>query len=248
MALPLYDLINNINKQLKNICCKIEQGGGGGGSSTNIYNSDGTLTGNRTLSGANNDLTFADLNVLKTSVGGNDIGLNLNFSNSVYQLGDLSIGYAFLCDIANQNFIIGDYAQNGNTIEYNLSTGIITTNFGFSNNGLRFEMSNSIYQLGQLTGGNQTYLQIDDAAEYAYFDNNNDGGNGLFLDYATKRFYFGEFTGGANNTHIKIDDAAAYPVEISGANVSTNTAGAASGQYLKVKVAGTDYKIALLNP
>jgi len=28
MALPLYDLINNINKQLKNICCKIEQGGG----------------------------------------------------------------------------------------------------------------------------------------------------------------------------------------------------------------------------
>lgn len=38
MALPLYDLINNINKQLKNICCKIEQGGS---SSTNIYNSDG---------------------------------------------------------------------------------------------------------------------------------------------------------------------------------------------------------------
>jgi hypothetical protein len=35
MALGLYELINNINKQIKSICCKIENldpGGGGGGS------------------------------------------------------------------------------------------------------------------------------------------------------------------------------------------------------------------------
>ena len=52
--------------------------GSGGGGGTNIYNSDWTLTGNRTLSGANNNLEFADLLQFITSVGGNNVGFKLD--------------------------------------------------------------------------------------------------------------------------------------------------------------------------
>jgi hypothetical protein len=54
-------------------------------------------------------------------------------------------------------------------------------------------------------------------------------------------------TNSGNLTLLKLDDNAAYPVQVSGTNVSANTAGAASGQFLKIKVNGVDYKIALLN-
>ena len=75
------------------------------------------------------------------------------------------------------------------------------------------------------------------------------GGNdiGLKLDFAGDLYQFGQINGG-NATTLKIDDAAAFPVQVSGTNVSSGTAGAASGQFLNVKVNGVDYKIALLNP
>lgn len=54
-------------------------------------------------------------------------------------------------------------------------------------------------------------------------------------------------TNSGNLTLLKLDDNATYPVQVSGANVAASTAGAASGQFLKIKVNGVDYKIALLN-
>jgi|SanBayMetagenome_1026888.scaffolds.fasta_scaffold04218_5 hypothetical protein len=55
-------------------------------------------------------------------------------------------------------------------------------------------------------------------------------------------------TNSGNLTLLKLDDNAVFPVQISGTNVSANVAGLASGQFLKIKVNGVDYKIALLNP
>jgi hypothetical protein len=120
------------------------------------------------LGGQNNNTKLAvddQFSLINTQYGGNDIGLKLDFSSSKFTLGDTPNGFGFVYDAPNQLYYFGDYGQNGNTIEYNSSTGIITTNFGFDNNGLKFEMSNAIYQFGQITGGNQTKLTIDDATQ-----------------------------------------------------------------------------------
>jgi hypothetical protein len=131
--------------------------------STNIYNSDGTLTGNRILSGANNSLSFIDL---QSVVLLNNIGSGLYLSG--------------------------------------VGSNTLITRFQGNKNGLDIEFANNIYRFGKIQGGNVTQLIINDAA--------------------------------------------AYPVQVSGTNVSSGTAGAASGQFLNVKVNGVDYKIALLNP
>jgi hypothetical protein len=74
-----------------------------------------------------------------------------------------------------------------------------------------------------------------------------DTSNPVMAAIENKVYEFGQITG-SNTTLLKIDDAAAYPVQVSGTNVTANTAGVASGQFLKIKVNGVDYKIALLNP
>jgi hypothetical protein len=173
--------------------------------STNIYNSDGTLTGNRQLSGNNNNLTFADLNVFKTSVSGNDRGLKLDNANFIYEFG------------------------------------------GFGDTQITIDGIPGILKLGDtLNLGTQTLLYISDVTKLikTQYQGNDIG---LKLDFANTVYQFGQLTGG-NTTQLKIDDAAAFPVQVSGTNVSSGTAGAASGQFLNVKVNGVDYKIALLNP
>lgn len=128
----------------------------------NIYNSNGTLTGNRALNGASNQLTFGQLN----------------------------------------SFAVQTTAYN--TAQFLINDNNFYTVHDTNPRGLKLDFANRIYQLGQING--------------------------------------------SNTTTLKIDDAAAYPVQVSGTNVSANTAGAASGQFLKIKVNGVDYKIALLNP
>lgn len=134
------------------------------------YNDQGNeiyLTQNRIPKGTGiehlNDSNISDDgSIIKTIYGGNDIGLKLDFANGKYVLGDEPTGLGFVYDAPSQSYYFGDYGQNGNTIEYNSSTAIVTSNFGFANQGLRFEMSNGLYQFGQLTGGQQTYLTIND--------------------------------------------------------------------------------------
>ena len=178
------NLLWNISSQLDRltkVIANLSPGGGG----TNIYNSDGTLTGNRTLNGANNDLTFSDLNVFKTTSGGNDLGLKLDFANSVYEF-------------------------------------------------------------GQITGGNITKFIISDAGREIYTSINNSI-NGLLISQSNDNYKFGVFNGG-NVTNITISDGAVYPIQFNGTNLSSGTAGANSGQHLKVRINGVNYKIALLNP
>jgi hypothetical protein len=130
--------------------------------SVNIYNSNGSLTGNRTLTGNNNILTFTQLT-------------SFAVQTSAYNTAQLLIN--------DNNFYT---VHNTNQI------------------GLKLDFTNRVYQLGQING--------------------------------------------SNTTTLKIDDVDAYPVQVNGTNVTANTAGVSSGQFLKIKVNGVDYKIALLNP
>jgi len=167
MALPLYDLINNINKQIKSICCKIE------GSGTNIYNSDGTLTGNRTLSGANNDLTFADLNIFKISVGGNDNGLNIDFARDIISLGSGSdinnaefkgLYIANSLNVLNPAVIIGDFDSINPGNLTNISVidffSTIKTQYGGNEIGLKLDFANQQYIFGNVVNS-YGYIQDD---------------------------------------------------------------------------------------
>lgn len=172
--------------------------------SVNIYNSNGTLTGNRILSGNSKNLEFDNLaNFLITMNSG--------------------VGWQF-----------GSIGQNIVTYDVN---GV---------NGIRLNLGNKNYTFGQISSDNRTQLFINDTLQLIKTSNNNTD-KGLKLDFANRTYELGQINGN-NATTLKIDDAAAYPVQISGTSVSANTAGASSGQFLKIKVNGVDYKIALLNP
>lgn len=129
---------------------------------TNIYNSDGTLTGNRDVLGNNNSLSF----------------------------------------IGVRNYLFN--TQSGINLEIYSSGNFLQTRYTGNVRGLKLDFANRTYELGQLTGNNATTL--------------------------------------------KIDDAAAFPVQVSGTNVTQNTSGTASGKFLKIKVDGVDYVIELKNP
>lgn len=168
--------------------------------SVNIYNSNGTLTGNRTLNANNLNLFFNNANIFQS---GNGANYNLLLDNN-----------GVLLQSSNQLIVI-----NGNA---------------------------SSIQIGKTSLPQSRYLELNTNVEYfKSVWNNND--IGLKLDFANRTYQLGQITGN-NATTLKIDDVAAYPVQVSGTNVAANTAGAASGQFLKIKVNGVDYKIALLNP
>jgi hypothetical protein len=180
--------------------------------SVNIYNSNGTLTGNRTVNCAGNGLVMIN-----------------------------SAGYTY----------------NGNGFSIAASTGSFNMSSGGFSTGIIYQLQNSIVggpllTLGKYQGaGVLLNLKFDHIQNVAGFsDGRTDQAftyNGLKVNIANRLYQFGQITG-SNTTNITIDDAAAYPVQVSGTNVAANTAGAASGQFLKIKVNGVDYKIALLNP
>lgn len=176
---------------------------------TNIKIGDGANYGNNTY------LLIADNNnEISTYNAGNNIGLKLDFANSDFVLGDLFNNSYFRDNINTGQEIsspigitIGDINPISNSCDLSIIQNpffLIKTRYNSTDVGLKLDFANTTYQLGQITGGNATFLTIDDAAN--------------------------------------------YPVQLTGTNISSGTAGAASGQFLKIKVGGVDYKIALLNP
>jgi hypothetical protein len=184
--------------------------------STNIYNSDGTLTGNRVLNGNNNN-TLRFENLIDFRVENNTLIRHILQIAS----GNVSGGYNILIDDPANNTKIGQRVVY-NPSQKNLEIG----SFNSSNQlnvGLLFENTGSI------------------VAKYNNFE------KGIRLDFLNNIYQYGQLSGG-NATTLKIDDAAAFPVQVSGTNVTQNTSGAASGKFLKIKVDGVDYVIELKNP
>jgi hypothetical protein len=204
-----------------NLFCSTHGGGG-----TNIYNSDGTLTGNRTLDASGYNLSFNNITNLKFN--------NTNFDGGYYQ--DYQI------------IKLGDYQNNiwsGTYFEVDQSNFIIKTSHNNNDIGLKLDFANTLYQFGQINGGNQTYINIDDQFPTirTYIGNIN---NGISFE-GTSTYKFGQITGGNTKT-FAIDDAAGFGFQFSGTGITQATTGANSGQYLKVKVGGNDYVIELKNP
>jgi hypothetical protein len=165
--------------------------------STNIYNSDGILTGNRTISGDNKELIFNNLNRLQIQTNAGAFVISKGVFPNVSTIQTSNAGTQITLNAFNQlNSIL-------NTTFF-VNQSLIKSIYGGNDIGLKLDFANTVYQFGQLTGG--------------------------------------------NTTQLKIDDAAAFPVQVSGTNVSQNTSGTASGKFLKIKVDGVDYAIELKNP
>jgi hypothetical protein len=184
----------------------IAAGGGGG---TNIYNSDGTLTGNRQLSGNNNNLTFSDLNVFKTTFGSNDIGLRLDFANGIYYLGseNPSFGVKVNYGLGTNRVFLGDEAVdfNGTGFELNDILQFIQTANQGNVIGLTLDFANDSYTLGDpLSFTGAKYFTIDNA-NGIIATGDNVGVNGFKLDLNNSINQFG-FISTTNSTQLYIDD------------------------------------------
>ena len=190
------------------------------GGETNIYNSNGTLTSDRTLSGNNRQLYFINPSLFQVQTSTTQsYQSRLQIDSNVASIGS---------NFTNLNGSI-QIRKNGSNNLNLLISGYDTNNL---NKGFGI-FGNTILQV--LATSDTLNNQVNEIAK------------GYRLDFANRVYEFGQINGN-NLTTLKIDDAAAFPVQVSGTNVTQNTSGAASGKFLKIKVDGVDYVIELKNP
>jgi hypothetical protein len=205
---------------------------GTGGGGVNIYNSDGTLTGNRTLTADNFQLTFKDINVFEINGPLLNNGRTIVFDNTskTYQIGDIdgSFNKTFLeisdinpyiktcygsndiglkLDFANQLYTLGDPGSFAGGFAFIIDdfNGVITMQSPPGVNGLYFDFANDYYRLGAFSNVNPTFLEVDNANQIIKTQNQ---GNdiGLKLDFAG-----GEHTLGDTNilSYVKTTNSSA---------------------------------------
>lgn len=150
---------------------------GGGGGGTNIYNSDGTLAGNRTLNGDGKTLTFSTLDTFQT-LDNNEVPM-ITVSNSspvsaaglgVFNSASGIVSLLYTID-SNAGFSASsEESQNtinlvAGTSELNLLEGTTNIlNITLENSKyLSLDKDNSTYSIGDLdTAGSGTKVVVDD--------------------------------------------------------------------------------------
>lgn len=165
-------------------------------------------------------------NVIRSFFGNSysDIGLQLNFLNNQYQLGDynnLGNGGAIVVNVAAPE--IYTKFNVGNLGYYTTQSDIVLGDYGATFNGLVLKVDFD----SSLTERIYTQYQGNDI--------------GLNLDFQNDKY-----TIGSNTEYIGIDPT--NNTLIAGANLLSGSAGGNSGQHLKININGTDYKIKLENP
>ena len=161
--------------------------------------------------------------------------------------------------------------NNGQGYGINPTTTFIpyNNNGNFADSNLRYDsLNNSLTTFNVATNYNEglgVYLNAkivfigDLDSSFGGFGVNIDYGNKIFntkftpfwkggisINNNSRLYELGDFELRYNSTFFKVDDQN-QRIEFS-TNLRAATAGAASGQFLKVRVAGVDYKLSLLNP
>jgi len=176
----------------------------------------------------------------KTVNGGADVGLYLNIG-------------------ANSTFYFGDYNNlyNGTAFQILDGSEVIRTLNNNQTIGLKLDFNKDEYLLGDHSNViNGHYLRIDNAnaliATYQYniqsgifmdasiWKFGNFGGSGCWAEFTAGH---AEFTGNFNNSFFRLDDSAEY-LQVSN-NLTTTTAGLIAAKFIKIRIAGTNYKIPL---
>jgi hypothetical protein len=189
---------------------------------SNIYNSDGTLTGGRVLNANNFSLNFNNLDQYNS------------FTNTRHYFQTANVSQRSSSEMGVQAYTIENFHFNDNKRSFAaLSKNDITLGSRFTNtdNGLWAKLDLNTNKI--FTTNTQTNYVSNIPV-------------GLNIEFGSRVYELGQING-FNTSKLTINDQDAYPVQVSGTNVTANTAGATSGQFLKIKVNGVDYKIALLN-
>jgi hypothetical protein len=189
---------------------------------------------------------------IKSSYNVNDVGLKLDFFNLYYALGYADGGdfantiTGIKVDAANQKIIVGDTWSTNNYCYWDInfdSNGVnqsIKSVYQGNDIGLKLDFANGEYLFGNVYNGSANIKisgQIQTQTSAGYND-------GLYI--AEQLCKMGDYDAVNNGTLMTIDDAN-QRWELSG-NLIAATAGGASGDHLKVRIGGTDYKIELRNP
>jgi hypothetical protein len=206
--------------------------------------------GNGAIGNQTNFVISDPNSIIRSVYQGNDIGLKLDFLATNYFFGDFNAtnngAYLLIQDTARSIELNASNNFNNTTILIDDFNQLIKTQYQFNDIGLKIDFANTLYEFGQLTGGNETRIEIFDATGLINVKKSG-GVDGLQLSLNSSIYKFGNLTG-TNNTYIQIEDLATYPLQINGTNISSGSAGGSSGQHLKVKINGVDYKIKLENP
>jgi len=161
-----------------------------------------------------------DTSMFTGVVGGSVQGFSLNLTTAQYFFGDY-----------NTNFLV-----DGPLIQ-------AYTNI----NGARFGLlvATGISYLGDFDNISLgTFITVQDNRIFS----TNNGGNviGFDFDFSNQFYSIGDPNGVSGGTYFAVDDLNKQLA--ASANVLAGTAGLPAGQYIKITIGGTQYKIALLNP
>lgn len=181
------------------------------------------------IGSAQNDTRFVVddfIQTIYTRNNGTEKGLKLDFVNSTFNLGfPITGGVEARLDIAGNNYYVdlGDYSNTVNGLGFliDVSNDIIKTYKSTGDKGLNLDFANNVYWIGDVINGNIGF--ICEAGESK----------------------MGDYNGNNNGTVLGVSDSTEQI--IASPNLSAPSAGSSSGQFLKIKVGGVDYKIALLN-
>jgi len=177
--------------------------------------------------------------VLKTVYSGNDVGLKLDFVNNEFYLGDPTGANASVIEMIGFNINI-TATQNNFSLKFDDNNSEIVSTSGGNDIGIKLNFNANEYLFGDFGNNlNGHSFQIDDGDEII-FTTGFGIQKGLILDFGNEKFTLGSTT-----EYIGIDTL--NNTLIAGANLTSGTAGGASGQHLKININGTNYKIALLN-
>jgi len=212
--------------------------------------------------GINGNIEIASQNIIKTTNNGNDIGLKLDFANSLYSFGssdvqsviDINNGFYNIFFNTNQSGFriegvglayIGDVdnVANGTYLSiFDSNERIQTYNQGNSI-GLKLDFANLKYYFGDYNSiNNGVYFLADndngfaDIYQQGYFSFRADGGD----------VRIGDLSGTSNFTYFGVNDTNEELIGSTG--LLSNTASGTSGQHLKIRIGATLYKIKLENP
>lgn len=199
-----------------------------------------------------NCVLTADPQVIKSTYLGNDIGLKLDFANQSYKFGSTNNDYGLIVDALNGTIQLGDIAGwYGGGIYFNIDNlnNFLSVQTGGVDVGLKLDFANSDYTFGY-TG--DFGWNISNGGTCGFYINTAGDWSGLVVNFdfpytgSLQSVIIGDQASLGNGSIFGVNDIDEKLV--ASANLLSNTAGGSSGQHLKIKVGGTDYKIALLNP
>jgi hypothetical protein len=168
---------------------------------------------------------------IQTQYSASNIGLDLNFNNNTFTIGDYDFistvtslkvnvngeqiitnsngGFRGInLDFFNDSYQFGDIAgiTNGNLFVVDNDNSIIKTMKFALNKGLFIDFTNKIYRFGDYgLSTNGTMLEVNENTEIISTKNINEP-KGLLFDYNGAIYKFGDFNGYGNNTALIISD------------------------------------------